>query len=485
MLDSRGATPMGIRPSRVSLSSLALLALTILMTPARAQDPDSQGATPAGQQDQHPRTSDSQTNNAESKATSWYVLAGQATIIAQQLLPFHSPYQGPLSLPSRSQLEATETVTGYLGVRVGRRVDVFANPEIALGKGIGGGNGLGGYTNDDLIGQNTLRPEPYLARIFVRYRLPLGHGGDANEVPIGRAPNLIPGKTPARRLVLTFGKMSVNDIFDLNQYANDPHTQFMNVALTNNAAYDYSQDTRGYDVGLTAAWMNPDFNVRYGIFQAPTVPGGPDLSGDILSRNGQQIEVTAYPRIIDKHRLTTVRLLGYRNDYQSGSFGATLAAANGGIPDITEMRTGGVKYGFGLNMEQPIGDGGATGLFLRWGWNNGATESSRTEVDRAFSLGAQVSGAKWSRKNDKIGIAFAQNDLSAVHKTYLEDGGLGTTLGDGQLSYGSEHIVEAYYSYQATKSMSLSLDHQWIGNPGYNTDRDPVSVTSFRVHFDF
>ncbi|HLK58056.1 MAG TPA: carbohydrate porin, partial [Chthonomonadaceae bacterium] len=139
-----------------------------------------------------------------------------------------------------------------------------------------------------------------------------------------------------------------------------------------------------------------------------------------------------------------------------------------------------------LNFEQALADGGATGVFGRLGWNDGTTESyAFTEADRFLSLGGQLSGTHWRRKNDLVGLALAQSDLSAAHKDYLAAGGLGFALGDGRLDYAPERVLEAYYSYQLTKPLALSLDYQYITNPGFNRDRGPVSVVSLRAHLIF
>ena len=102
-----------------------------------------------------------------------------------------------------------------------------------------------------------------------------------------------------------------------------------------------------------------------------------------------------------------------------------------------------------------------------------------------MSFGGQVSGAHWKRASDVLGVALAQSDLSSAHKEYLAAGGLGPTLGDGALSYGSERVAEVYYSYQLTSNVSLSPDYQYISNPGFNHDRGPVSLISLRLHLTF
>ena len=77
------------------------------------------------------------------------------------------------------------------------------------------------------------------------------------------------------------------------------------------------------------------------------------------------------------------------------------------------------------------------------------------------------------------------NGLSKAHKQYLADGGLGFQLGDGTLNYANETVAEAYYSYKPTASgIWLSADYQFALNPGYNQDRGPVSVFSFRAHIE-
>ena len=45
--------------------------------------------------------------------------------------------------------------------------------------------------------------------------------------------------------------------------------------------------------------------------------------------------------------------------------------------------------------------------------------------------------------------------------------------------------METYYSFQVAKPLALSLDYQFINNPGYNQDRGPVSVLSLRAHLEF
>ncbi len=420
---------------------------------------------------------------------------GEATLILQHLFGFKSPYQGLNSLTARSQTDLSTTATMYLGDRVAPNLELYINPELAWGNGVSGSLGLAGYSNGDIIGQPVLRSYPYLARYFVRWRVPMPHIGRGEsasepEIQAGRAPNIIAGKVPSHRLVITAGKFAASDIFDVNSYANNPRTQFLNNAFVNNLAYDFAEDTRGYDLGLSAVWVNPNWIVRFGTFAMPTAAGGSDFAYDPSRSHSEQLEGEIHTHLLHDKQLgpAIFRLLTYRNVGDMGSYSDALEARLMGMPpDVsTVTRNGAVKYGFGLNFEQPLSADSATGLFGRLGWNDGSTESFMyTDCDRFLSFGLQVGGSWWKRKDDRVGVALAQSDLSSTHAQYLEAGGMGLDVGDGALSYGSERILESYYSYQISKPASVSLDLQYIQNPGYNRDRGPATLLAARLHYAF
>ena len=58
-------------------------------------------------------------------------------------------------------------------------------------------------------------------------------------------------------------------------------------------------------------------------------------------------------------------------------------------------------------------------------------------------------------------------------------------IGDGQLNYRPEQILETYYAYAVNKNFTVTADYQLITNPAYNADRGPVSVFSGRLHGEF
>ncbi|WP_250637115.1 carbohydrate porin [Collimonas arenae] len=169
-----------------------------------------------------------------------------------------------------------------------------------------------------------------------------------------------------------------------------------------------------------------------------------------------------------------------------GSFSDALAyaAAQGGTPDVAQVRKASVKQGYGINLEQSLSSD--LGFFTRASWNDGKTETfSFTEIERSVSTGLALKGSSWHRDNDTVGVSFIQNGLSKAHQDYLAAGGLGVFIGDGRLNYQPERILEAYYNFSLRKGISLTADLQRICNPAYNADRGPVLIGSLRLHAEF
>jgi carbohydrate-selective porin OprB len=143
-----------------------------------------------------------------------------------------------------------------------------------------------------------------------------------------------------------------------------------------------------------------------------------------------------------------------------------------------------VKYGVGLNFEQELPRD--LRVFGRFGWNEGAHESyAYTEVDQTFEVGGDLTGNRWSRPNDRVGLVVVTNAIKRDHQAYLGLGGLGFLLGDGRLNYAREDILETYYTAHNWRGLFSSFDLQYVTHPGYNQDRGPVAVFSMRTHVDF
>ena len=96
-----------------------------------------------------------------------------------------------------------------------------------------------------------------------------------------------------------------------------------------------------------------------------------------------------------------------------------------------------------------------------------------------------LKGKAWGRPEDKVGIAGVIDGLSSAARAYFAAGGEGILIGDGQLNYRPEKILEAYYAYSLNRWSALTFDYQFIADPAYNTDRGPVSIYSMRFHAEF
>ena len=416
----------------------------------------------------------------------WFprLLGAQATAIDQWVLPFRSPYRDANSFKANGDDEITQTYGVYLGSRLTTSLQLYLDVEMFKGAAISNATGLGGLTNGDVVRQGAvnLSTDPYIARAYFRYVIPLSPATER----VDRAMDHLPGQDPERRVEIKFGRLASTDDFDQNRYANSTRTQFMNWSLWNNSAWDYPADTRGFDQGIMVAWITPTCAFRGGSYQMHTFANGNTLDEHVWNARGDVVELALQPR---PDWGTVVRLLGYVNQARMGIYRDAIAKAKqtGQTPDIRQDdHPGRIKWGGGLNIEQPLADAGETGVFLRLGYNDGKTESfAFTEVDRLASVGVQLSGGHWRRPTDRVGIAYALDGLSPEHRHYLEQGGAGFVLGDGRLTYGLERILEVYYNWQLLRYVHVSPDYQYIENPGYNRDRGPAHVFGLRVRVSF
>jgi hypothetical protein len=414
------------------------------------------------------------------------LLGAQFTYIGQAMPSFHALYSGPNSLTNRGDHQNTHTYGVYFGARATSELQLYADFEDARGGGLGHAVGLAGLTDGDVIreGVANLGQGPYLARSYVTYAIPLGAARDTAT----RAMDQLPGAQAATRVEIKAGKWALNDELDQNRYAGGTRYQFMDWGLFANAAWDYAANTRGYTNAILLAYVSPRWAIRVTAAQMPTMANGNTLDNDLADAHGLNAELTVSPGASG----TVIRLLAYENRARMGIYrdAITIGAAHDTTPSIVaDDQPGRVKYGFGLNAEQPLADSGNTGVFLRLGWSDGKTEDFVfTEADRHLSGGFQLAGTHWSRGDDRLGIADVVDGLSEDHRDYLAAGGLGFLLGDGALRrYGPENVIEFYYRVQVPHLSFAQVTPavQHIENPGYNEDRGPVYVYTIRVNLHY
>jgi high affinity Mn2+ porin len=401
----------------------------------------------------------------------------QATWVRQLKAPFDAAYSGVNSLSPARDTSYSFSTTAYLGLRPQPGLEFWFNPEVVRGVPFSGLHGLGGFPNGEQQKSGGPNFTLYRARLFLRKTWSLG--GEQEE--IDAAANQFGQSVGRRRLVVTAGNLAASDIFDANTYAHDPRTQFMNWSLMTHGAWDYAADARGYSWGMAGEWYHDQWVLRFGRFMQPVESNGLPLDTRIFKYYGDQLEVEHGHSLWG--RAGKLRALAFHNRANMGSYRDALAVSGGVPPTLDAVRRPQSKVGAGLALEQEVAD--HLGLFARASYNDGRTESyAFTEIDRSFSAGLSAKGRWWGRPIDSAGLALVRNGLSAAHRDYLAAGGLGAFLGDGRLNYGSERIVELYYSLGLARDLWLTFDWQRIVNPGYNRDRGPVSIGSLRLHFE-
>jgi high affinity Mn2+ porin len=422
---------------------------------------------------------ESSSDTAQLPGDERFAVHGQMTYVNQWADDFNSPYAGPNSL---TPLNSRETVdaTLFVGARLWSGAEAWVTPEIDQGFGLDNTLGVAGFTSGEAYKVGANAPYFRLPRAFLRQTV----GTGTEKEPVDPAANQLGGSRSVDRWVLTIGKFSVTDVFDANRYAHDPRMDFLNWAAINTGSFDYAADAWGYTVGLALERYLGSWVFRGGVFDLSNIP-----NSETLEHGFHEFQMVAE---IEKSYLLfgqtgRVRVTGFdsRGRMALLSDAIALAEATGTTPDPAAVRQYRSRPGVSFNLEQPLTS--EFGLFARAGKSDGNVEVYEfTDIDRSVAIGASLEGARWHRQADTVGIVAIDNGISAIREQYLNLGGLGILVGDGKLPHpGAEQILETYYNCAVFSHLFVTLDYQWVKNPGYNTDRGPVSVYAVRVHAQF
>ena len=422
----------------------------------------------------------------EVQTWNWHM---QATATLQGYPPFAAKYSGPNSLPPGGQVQETLSMDLYAGLRLWNGAEAHFDVLTWQGFGLAETLGIDDFPNGEAYKIGTHPPRSNLARCLLRQTVGLG-GAKENVLDDQLT---LAGSQDVSRLTYTIGRFSSKDIFDNNAYANDPRSQFMNWALTANAAWDYPADSLGYTTGAAVELNQPKWALRYGFFQLPNQRNGFTIEDRYLMWPGEPSAGDgrfwhAWDMVVEHERRYSInahpgdiRFLGFVNQVYMGSYRAALSAPGIDI-DLTHATRH--EYGFGLNVQQEITKN--IGVFSRLGWNNGQNEAWMfTDVNHTASLGISVTGEAWHRLSDTIGAALVVSGISKINQQFLAAGGTGILDGDGALSYATERVLETYYDAKITKHLHGALDCQFVANPAFNNARGPVSVLGMRLHFEY
>lgn len=408
-----------------------------------------------------------------------YSVHAQFTNVTQFHPRFTSPYRGPNSLDPGNRGDETVDLTLFLGLRLWHGGEIYANPEVDQGFGLSNTLGVAGFPSGEAYKVGAAYPYIRLHRAF--FRQTIGLGGDVQRVEPDA--NQLGGTRAADNIVVTIGKFGVVDIFDTNTYAHDPRADFLNWSIIDAGAFDYAADSWAYTYGASVEWTQSWWTLRGGVFDLSREPNSKRLERGFgqFSLNGEAEE---------RHELFgepgKLKLLVFANRGRTANYldAVREAAGTGSPPDVATVRRYATRPGLVLNLEQQLASG--LGLFVRASINDGRKEAYEfTEINRSISGGLSLKGDRWDRPNDTFGLAGVVNGLSNPAVAYFRAGGLGLLIGDGRLDhYGLEKILETYYSASVIDGIAVSVDYQYIENPGYNADRGPVSVFGFRFHVE-
>lgn len=346
----------------------------------------------------------------------------QTTYVWQYKPGFSAAYSGTNSLSSTAEKNYSLSATAFLGVRAWQGCEVYFNPEMVMSHSLSKLTGLAGFNNGEDQKGGGSDPTFYTARLFIRQTLEFG--GDRETLK--SASNQLAGEVDKRRLVMTAGKISLIDIFDNNSFSHDPRTQFLNWSFMTYGAFDYAADSRGYTIGAALEYYYDDWAIRIGRFEQPIESNALPLDSRLSRYHGDQVEIEHAHEIANQPG--ELRLLAFHNRANMGSYQDALDLWNGngraGVPDFENVSQDRTKTGYGVSLEQNIVRD--AGIFFRASQNDGGEETyAFTEIDQSLTGGILTNGGYWSRPDDTIGLAYAQNGLSSIHQQYQANGGRG------------------------------------------------------------
>ncbi len=347
----------------------------------------------------------------------------QTTIIPNFQPGFGALYSGPNSLGTDRDRRGTITSDLFLGVPLWHGAEFHADLLMWQGFGLSNSFGLEAFPDSDAYKAGTADPRFMFSHFFVRQTF--GLGGEQEDVPDGQF--TLPGKRDVSRLTITAGRLNMAELFDYNTYNHDPHTQFMSWASTM-LTWDYPADTVGYTTGIAFELNQPDWAVRYGWFQLPSVPNGftsddrifnypvepgeKTSDGEFWKEWGMILELERRWRCDDHPgaiRLQAWLDHGYLASYSAATPLLLAAPPSPNTPPGAEITVPPAafafrfKYGFGVNWEQEIAKN--VGLFGRFGWQDGHVAAAAfNDADWTVQLGVSVEGAAWRRPGDTFGL---------------------------------------------------------------------------------
>jgi len=252
-------------------------------------------------------------------------------------------------------------------------------------------------------------------------------GGDFENNNVGVAEAWYAHSLFDELFTVTLGKIDPAGIYDGNEFANDPASQFLADVFVNNAALLIPAYTPGFN-----------FSLEIGEIMTLSVGGFEDEGAHITG----EFEHTFWIGEMALH---------YDLFDNAGNFRLT-----GWNSDVSD------RFGVGLNLDQSFFDE-MWGVFMRYGYVGDAEENDETDslTEHSFSLGTQI-------------LLFDVHTL-----------GFGWNMDKPYNDTDTLHWIESYISFELIEDVYLTFDIQSIINADYNDDSDTLVLYGFRTQANF
>jgi porin len=255
------------------------------------------------------------------------------------------------------------------------------------------------------------------------------------------------------KLIMLIGKLDGSRAFDLNEFANNEKTQFMNVALRN---YPVIPSFLPYTVHGIGAIYNATDWLTYKVAVTDS-EGRNDTTGFETTFHGP-----THTSVINEVDVK-VEPFGLPGNQRFGVIWSSMEkptlGGRGTEPDSTAIYYNFDQYVYTESDDPSQG----VGLFGRFGW----TRRFSHPIEYFYSLGVGGKGIIPTRDNDTFGLGYFHADISNQMPA----------------PFNQEAGVELFYNIEVFPWMHITPDLQVIADPGgMNDNNDPAIVAGIRVH---
>jgi high affinity Mn2+ porin len=274
----------------------------------------------------------------------------------------------------------------------------------------------------------------------------------------------------ANKIAFDVGKMDISVLFDENEAAGDETSQFLSNIFVKSMGLTIPEPDNFYCPAVTLK-LAPVNLLEFRFIGASVED---DNWQNIFDRGFLAAQAAFKPRVFG--RPGNYRVYGWW-DGRRHLENRNLTAANGRpSPVYNDPMADKAQKGWGISFDQEIVDG-VTG-FVRYSQTNNnlsrwnGDEWEMIPFNRLWTVGAQLSGELWQRRNDTFGVAFGKTLLTDDYKKANAD-------------TGNESYVESYYRWGVTERFAISGDLQWVKNAGGNSLADDIYILGLRAQLGF